>query len=74
MRGQWGVEREDGVWDDIVTLRRWLLRGRGIAVGVRAGGGGLVVKGACQWAVGRMDVVPAGGELRRLGLRLAHYG
>lgn len=51
MRGQWGVEREDRVWDDIVTLRRWLLRRRGIAVGVRAGGGRLVVKGAWQWAI-----------------------
>lgn len=51
MRGQWGVEREDRVWDDIVSLRRRLLRGRGIAVGVRAGGRGLVVKGAWQRAI-----------------------
>lgn len=74
VRRQWGVEGEDGVWDDIVTLWRRLLRGRSIAVGVRTGRGGLVVQGARKRAVGGMHVVPAGRELRRLGLRLGHYG
>lgn len=53
VRSQWGVEGENGVWDDIVTLWRWLLRGRSIAVGVRTGRGGLVVQGARKWAVCR---------------------
>lgn len=74
MRRQWGVEGEDGVRDDIVPLWRRLLRGRGIAVGVRTGRGGLVVQGARKRAVRGMHVVPAGRELRRLGLRLGHYG
>lgn len=74
MRGQRGVKGEDRVRNNIVTLRRRLLRGRGVVVGVWAGGGGLVVQGASQGAIGGMDVVPAGGELRRLGLRLGHYG
>lgn len=74
VRRQWSVEGENGVWDDIVTLWRWLLRGRSIAVGVRTGRGGLVVQGARKWAVRGMHVVPAGRELRRLGLRLGHYG
>lgn len=51
VRRQGGVEGEDGVWDDIITLRRRLLRGRGIAMGVRTRGGGLVVQGAWQRAI-----------------------
>lgn len=51
-----GVRRErrvegDGVGDDVVALRGCLRRELGVPVGVRAGGGGLVVQRASQRAV-----------------------
>lgn len=51
-----GVRRErrvegDGVGDDVVALRGRLRRELGVPVGVRAGGGGLVVQRASQRAV-----------------------
>lgn len=50
VRREWRVEG-DGVWDDVVALRGRLWRELGVPVGVRAGGGGLVMQRPSQGAI-----------------------
>lgn len=71
--GQRCVKGVDSVGDDVVSLRRGLCQ-LGVSMGMRAGGGGLMVQGTGQGAIGRVHVMSAGLLRLRLGAALSHLG
>lgn len=65
----------DGVGNDIIALWRRLRSELRVSVGVRAGGGGLMMQGASERAIGWMHVMSAGLWLSlRLRLSHSHHG
>lgn len=62
----------DGMGDDIISLRRGLCQ-LGVAMGMRASGGRLMVQGTGKGAIGRVHVMSAWLLRLSLGSTLSHH-